>query len=77
MRIISKSKFVSGIQCEKKLFFDVHRKDLKPELSEQQIQLDVVTQAPCTGNLGSFSEVSSSRFAMTLGPGKLWARQPK
>lgn len=33
---ISKSRFVSGMQCEKKLFFDVYRKDLKPALTEEQ-----------------------------------------
>ena len=33
---LSKSRFVSGAQCEKKLFFDVNRKDLKPPVSSQQ-----------------------------------------
>ena len=36
VNIISKSRFVSGIQCAKKLYFDIFRKDLKPEISEQQ-----------------------------------------
>ncbi len=36
MANLSKSRFVSGTQCEKKLFFDVFRKDLKPPVSEQQ-----------------------------------------
>jgi len=36
MKTISKSRFVSGIQCSKKLFFDIYRKDLKPIISEQQ-----------------------------------------
>ena len=35
-KIISKSRFVSGIQCSKKVYFDIHRKDLKPIISEQQ-----------------------------------------
>jgi hypothetical protein len=35
-KVISKSRFVSGIQCTKKLYFDIYRKDLKPEISEQQ-----------------------------------------
>jgi len=35
-KVISKSRFVSGIQCSKKLYFDIYRKDLKPEISEQQ-----------------------------------------
>lgn len=35
-KVISKSCFVSGIQCPKKLYFDIYRKDLKPEISEQQ-----------------------------------------
>ena len=35
-KVISKSRFVSGIQCPKKLYFDIYRKDLKPEISEQQ-----------------------------------------
>jgi len=34
--IISKSRFVSGVQCSKKIFFDIYRKDLKSQLSEQQ-----------------------------------------
>jgi len=33
---ISKSRFVSGMQCEKKLYFDLFRGDLKPTLTEQQ-----------------------------------------
>jgi hypothetical protein len=36
MPIISKSRFVSGIQCSKKVYFDVYRKDLKPIISDQQ-----------------------------------------
>ena len=35
-KVISKSRFVSGIQCAKKLYFDINRKDLKPAISEQQ-----------------------------------------
>ena len=31
---ISKSRFLSGYQCEKKLFFDAYRKDLKPPITE-------------------------------------------
>ena len=30
---ISKSRFVSGIQCSKKLYFDLYRHDLKPPIS--------------------------------------------
>jgi len=33
---ISKSRFVSGIQCEKKLYFDLYRHDLKPTVTENQ-----------------------------------------
>ncbi|MFM7672411.1 MAG: DUF2779 domain-containing protein [Bacteroidota bacterium] len=33
---LSKSRFVSGTQCEKKLFFDVYRKDLKPAVAPTQ-----------------------------------------
>jgi hypothetical protein len=33
---ISKSRFVSGAQCEKKLYFDLFRKELKPPVSAQQ-----------------------------------------
>jgi hypothetical protein len=33
---ISKSRFVSGIQCEKKLYFDLFRSDLKPTVLESQ-----------------------------------------
>jgi hypothetical protein len=36
MPTLSKSKFVSGCQCSKKLFFDVFRDDLKTPVSEQQ-----------------------------------------
>lgn len=36
MPIISKSRFVSGIQCSKKVYFDVNRKELKPVISDQQ-----------------------------------------
>ena len=35
MKNLSKSKFVSGIQCDKKLWFDFYRKDLKPETDAQ------------------------------------------
>ena len=35
MKTLSKSKFVSGIQCDKKLWFDFYRKDLKPEIDDQ------------------------------------------
>lgn len=33
---ISKSRFVSGVQCEKKLYFDLFRKDLKLPVSDEQ-----------------------------------------
>lgn len=33
---ISKSRFVSGIQCSKKLYFDLYRHDLKPPISKSQ-----------------------------------------
>ncbi len=36
MPTLSKSRFVSGNQCEKKLFFDLFRRDLKPEITEEQ-----------------------------------------
>ena len=36
MSTISKSRFLSGCQCEKKLFYDINRKDLKPPVSEIQ-----------------------------------------
>lgn len=39
MPTLSKSRFVSGVQCEKKLYFDIFRKDLKPPLSEAQERL--------------------------------------
>lgn len=35
MKILSKSRFVSGIQCEKKLWFDYYRKDLKLPTDER------------------------------------------
>lgn len=39
MPTISKSRFLSGVQCEKKLYYDLYRKDLKPPISEQQEEL--------------------------------------
>jgi hypothetical protein len=39
MHIISKSRFVSGLQCKKKLFFDVNRKELKQEPTPEQTGL--------------------------------------
>ncbi|MBS4043351.1 MAG: DUF2779 domain-containing protein [Chitinophagaceae bacterium] len=33
---LSKSRFVSGVQCSKKLYFDIYRKDLKPALTASQ-----------------------------------------
>lgn len=36
MPTLSKSRFVSGNQCEKKLYFDLYRRDLKPEITEEQ-----------------------------------------
>jgi len=36
MKVISKSRFVSGSQCCKKLYFDVYRKDLKPPKNAAQ-----------------------------------------
>jgi uncharacterized protein DUF2779 len=37
--LISKSRFISGWQCEKKLYFDKFRPELKPEISSAQEQL--------------------------------------
>ena len=34
MKSLSKSRFISGCQCEKKLFFDTYRRDLKPPTPE-------------------------------------------
>lgn len=39
MKVISKSRFISGVQCAKKLYFDLYRQDLKIPVSEQQQQL--------------------------------------
>lgn len=36
---ISKSRFVTGIQCEKKLYFDLYRQDLKPPISEDRQEI--------------------------------------
>lgn len=36
MITLSKSRFVSGTQCEKKLWFDFFRKELKPAITEKQ-----------------------------------------
>ena len=35
MKTLSKSRFVSGIQCDKKIWFDFYRKDLKLPTDEQ------------------------------------------
>ncbi len=39
MPTISKSRYVSGVQCEKKLYYHLYRKDLKLPISEQQDEL--------------------------------------
>ena len=39
MPTISKSRYVSGVQCEKKLYYDIYRKELKINASEQQQEL--------------------------------------
>lgn len=39
MQVITKSKFISGCQCSKKIYFDFHRKDLKPLLEPAQQRL--------------------------------------
>jgi uncharacterized protein DUF2779 len=36
---LSKSRFVSGVQCHKKLFFDLFRKELRPDISSKQQRL--------------------------------------
>ena len=36
MHLLSKSRFLSGRQCELKLYFDLFRRDLKPPISEKQ-----------------------------------------
>ena len=36
MITLPKSRFISGTQCEKKLYFDVFRQDLKPIISDRQ-----------------------------------------
>ncbi|MFM2286693.1 MAG: hypothetical protein RLZZ543_2190 [Bacteroidota bacterium] len=36
MPTLSKSRFVAGCQCEKKLFFDVYQRELRAEISQQQ-----------------------------------------
>lgn len=36
MPTLTKSRFISGTQCAKKLYFDVFRSDLKPETTAQQ-----------------------------------------
>lgn len=36
---LSKSRFLSGSQCEKRLYYDIFRKELKPPVSEAQQQL--------------------------------------
>ena len=35
MKTLSKSRFVSGIQCDRKLWFDFYRKELKAEIDDQ------------------------------------------
>lgn len=36
MPTLSKSRYVSGVQCAKKLYFDLHRKELKRDVSATQ-----------------------------------------
>ncbi|MBF8458327.1 hypothetical protein IV494_14175 [Kaistella sp. G5-32] len=39
MKSISKSRFVSGVQCSKKIYFEYFRKDLKLPVSEATQQI--------------------------------------
>ncbi len=39
MKSISKSRFISGVQCRKKVWFDYHRKDLKLPVDEKTQQI--------------------------------------
>ncbi len=39
MKNISKSRFISGVQCHKKVWFDYHRNDLKPPVDEKTQQI--------------------------------------
>ena len=36
LSVISKSRFVSGCQCPKKLYYDIHRRELRPTVDEAQ-----------------------------------------
>lgn len=39
MKTISKSRFISGVQCHKKLWFDYFRKDLKPPTDPSKLRI--------------------------------------
>lgn len=39
MKVLSKSKFISGVQCPKKLWLELFRPDLKPELDDSTQRL--------------------------------------
>ena len=36
LHVLSKSRFVSGVQCAKKLFLELNQKELKPAISASQ-----------------------------------------
>ena len=81
MRNISKSKFLSGVQCEKKLFFDTHRRELKPPVSpEQQASFDVghkvgfLAQAYFPGGMDATPEVAG-QYKVPIANTMLWLNE--
>jgi hypothetical protein len=81
MRNISKSKFLSGVQCEKKLFFDTHHSELKPPISvEQQAAFDMghavgaLAQAYFPGGMDATPEVQGM-YMVPIANTKRWINE--
>jgi hypothetical protein len=78
---LSKSRFISGAQCEKKLFFDLNRKDLKPAVSSQQQALfdtghtvGLLAQQVFQGGLDATSEMNGN-WSLAIDRTKAWLQE--
>lgn len=81
MPSLSKSRFVSGAQCEKKLYFDINRKDLKPPVSSQQQALfdsgnliGQLAQQVFQGGLDATTEMNGN-WSLAIDRTKSWIQQ--
>ncbi len=80
---LSKSRFISGAQCEKKLFFDLNRKDLKPPVSSQQQALfntghavGFLAQQVLQGGLDATSDMNGN-WSLAIDRTKTWLHEGK